>query len=105
MSLTVADTEGKMLAHSYGSEYQEEYMESAAVVRERAGLLAALLLGVEEQYDQVFGKTEAVVKLHKNASLVVLPSPSRTMIFTILTKTDMSARELLPRIRPLLEDL
>jgi hypothetical protein len=105
MSLTVADSNGELLAHSYGSEYQQKYLEAAAPVRARAGSFAILMMASEKQTEKVFGETEAVVRLHKNANLIIIPFPSKTRMLTLLTKRDASADELLPKIRPLLKGL
>jgi hypothetical protein len=104
MSLTVADANGEILAHSYGPEYQQKYWESAAVIRGKAGLFAALMIGMEQQTEDVFGETEALIRLHKNVKLIIIPFPSKTKMLTLLTKKDAPAKELLPKIRPLLKD-
>ena len=105
LSLTIADVKGELLAHSYGSDYQQKYLESASGIREKAGLFAALMMGLEQQQEQVFGRTQAVVRLHENANLIVIPFPSKTRILTLLTRNDASGVDLLAKIRLLLRDL
>ena len=104
MSLILADSNGMKLAHSYGPKYEEEYMKSAASVRDKAGLLAVLLMGIEHGMDDVFGKTEAVVKLHKKVSLVVFSTPSRKKVITMVTTRDADVRELIRKIAPVIKD-
>jgi hypothetical protein len=55
MSLTISDANGDIRSQSYGAEYEREFLEKAAIVRSKAGVWAALMLGMEHEIDDVFG--------------------------------------------------
>lgn len=103
LSLTIADKAGNLLAHSYGSEYQEKFMESAGTLRSKAGAIAALSMGMETQADSVFGATEAIVKLHTNAKLIVIPFPSKNYFLTLLAKRHTDTDSIIQRVADLSE--
>lgn len=105
MSLILADADGTKLAHSYGPEYEKEYMESAAAIRSRAGLLAVVMMGMTQGSEDAFGKTEAIVRLHKNISVVIFSTPSRKKVITMVTTKDADVRSILPKVRPLIKGL
>ncbi len=105
LSLTIAGANGTIIAHSYGKEYEQEYLERASKVRERAGAWAALMLGIEYETDDVFGETECIVRVHKKGKLMVVPFNSKKMVLAMLTTRDASEINLLPKIQPLLASL
>ena len=63
-------------------------MEKAAEIRKKAGVLGAVFMGMEAQADKVFGETQALVRLHSNAKMIVIPFPSREYVLTLLTKRE-----------------
>lgn len=103
LSLTIADKEGALLAHSYGSEYQEKFMKSAGTLRSKAGAFAVLSMGMETQADNVFGATEAIVKLHTNAKLIVIPFQSKNYFLTLLAKRHGDTDLIIQRVTNLSE--
>ena len=105
MSLILADGDGTKLAHSYGVEYEKEYLKSAAAIRSKTGLLAVVMMGMEQGIEEVFGETEAIVKLHKNVSFVVISTPSKKKVITMVTAKDADVRGMLPKIGPLIKGL
>ena len=103
LSLTIAEANGDILAHSFGAGYEREFLEKTSKVRGRAGVWAALMLGMEYEVEQAFGETECIVRIHKKAKLMVVPFASKKMILTMLTTRDAIGIDILPKILPLLQ--
>ena len=103
LSLTVANKNGDLIVHSYGSEYQEEFMDKAAEIRKKAGVFAAVFMGMQAQVDQVFGETQALVRLHSNAKMIVIPFPSKKYVLTLLTKREADSESIIQSVRNLEE--
>ena len=103
LSLTVANKDGDLIAHSYGSEYQERFLEKASEIRKKAGTFGALFMGMESQANHVFGETQAVVRLHSNAKLIVIPFPSRKYLLTLLTKREADSESIIQKVREMEE--
>lgn len=103
LSLTVANKEGDLVAHSYGSEYQERFLKKASEIRKKAGTFGALFMGMESQANHVFGETQGLVRLHSNAKLIVIPFPSRKYLLTLLTKREADSESIIQKVRDLKE--
>jgi hypothetical protein len=105
LSLTIGDAQGRVLIHSFGSEYEEKYHSRASEVRARAGLYGSLMIGIEGKLEEVFGETRGVVRMHREVNLIVIPCASRTKSVTLLTKPSAHPAETIRKVEPLLEDL
>lgn len=78
-------------------------MEKAAEIRKKAGVLGAVFMGMESQADQVFGETQALVRLHSDAKLIVIPFQSREYVVTLLTKRKADQESIVQKVRNLEE--
>jgi hypothetical protein len=102
MSLTIADENGEILAQQFGAEYQRSLMEKASSVRGKAGLWAALMFGMEQEVEEVFGTTRCIIRVHSNANLIIVPFRKHHVVVTFLTKKDTNSSTLLAKITPVL---
>jgi hypothetical protein len=105
LSLTISDSNGNTLATSFTSEYERNFLDSAKSLRSRAGLFSATMLGMEEEVGKIFGPTEAVVRIHENGKLIIIPFPSKKGLITFLTKREVVADEILSATEPFVREM
>ncbi len=99
----ISDQNGDVLAHSYGPDYEQKYLKKASESRKKGGLLAALMMGMESQADPVFGETQALIRVHSDAKLIVIPFPSRKLVVTLLTRRAAAPDYIIDQVKNLIK--
>jgi hypothetical protein len=102
LSVSITDKNATSLAIAFSPEYKRKYMNSAAKIREKLAFVNTLIVGVEEESEALYGRTEYVVRAHKETLRVLVPSPSRTIFVSFLAKRDADIDNLAKKIAPLI---
>jgi hypothetical protein len=105
LSVEISDKDAKSLAITFSAEYKQKYMDSAASIRDKLAFVNSLMIGVEEESEGLFGKTEYVVRAHNDALRVVVPSPSRAIFVSFLAKRNADVEKLVKNIAQVIQTL
>ncbi|HKR57441.1 MAG TPA: hypothetical protein VJR67_01070 [Candidatus Nitrosopolaris sp.] len=101
-AVSIMDRRGNTLSSvSKGSLYSVKYRITEDV-KNMAGAWAIVILGMTQRMDQIFGRSEAVVSLHKRSKLMLVPVSSHQLLIGLVVYRSSNEEYIIAKIRTLL---
>jgi hypothetical protein len=76
LSVSIRDWSGNSLAVKSREAFRQRFRVNRLVGSKYSGSLAVVALGVVNEVKDIFGEAQAIITLHKNCKLMLLPMPS-----------------------------
>jgi hypothetical protein len=90
LGISIMDMKGDMLA----ADSKEAFRETFVITEDRAnygGTLAVQALSVVNETRNVFGKTKAIITIHENCKLMLLPVPAFQLLVGVVLERSANA--------------
>lgn len=102
-AVSIMDRQGNTLSSaSKESLYRIKY-QITKDIKNMAGTWAIVILGMTQRMDQIFGRTEAIVSLHKKSKLMLVPISSLQLLIGLVVYRSSNEEYIIAKIRTLLE--
>jgi hypothetical protein len=103
-AVSIMDMRGNMLssATSKNSFFNKKY-EVTKDIKNMAGSWAIVIFGMVQRMDEAFGKTEAVVSLHKKSKLMLVPILSHDILVCLVMHCSSNEDYIINKIQTFLE--
>jgi hypothetical protein len=92
LGISIIDMKGNILA----AKSKEAFREAFGVTQDRAtygGTLAVAVLNLVNEVRNVFGGAEAIITIHENCKLMLLPVPSFQILVGLVLERSVNAED------------
>ena len=84
LSVSIRDWSGNSLAVNYTEAFRQRFRANRLVGSKYSGTLAIATLGVVNEVKDVFGKVQAIITIHEDCKLMLLPMPSYKILIGLV---------------------
>jgi hypothetical protein len=84
LSVSIRDWTGNSLAVKSTEAFRQRFRADRLVGSKYSGTLAIAALGVVNEVADVFGKAQAIITLHEDCKLMLLPMPSHQVLIGLV---------------------
>ncbi len=84
LSVSIRDWGGNSLAVKSTEAFRQRFRANRLVGSKYTGSLAVAALGVVNEVKDVFGKVQAIITLHEDCKLMLLPMPSYQLLIGLV---------------------
>jgi hypothetical protein len=92
LAVSIMDMRGNILA----AKSKQSFKDTFGVIRdgeESGGTLAFTILSLVNQVSDVFGDVQAIITIHKNCKLMLLPMPSYEILVGLVIHSSANAED------------
>src|SRR5918999_4379399 len=92
LAISVMDMRGNTLA----ANSKEAFRESFRIIEDRAknsGILAVAILSLVNDIRNIFGAAKAIITIHENCKLMLLPLPSFQLLVGLVLERSVNAED------------
>jgi len=84
LSVSIRDWSGNSLAVKSTEAFKQRFRANKLVGSKYSGTLAVAALGVVNEVKDVFGEAQAIITLHEDCKLMLLPMPSYRVLIGLV---------------------